>query len=106
MTIFVVEIDGRAIVAFPAEDRIQADVTVEEEWFLEDILVLESEGRPLWDSESDLHVREAFEDEADKWRHAQAQALAEGDIDNADDYLVYLVPVIDPTDEAFNDDES
>lgn len=106
MTIYVAEIGGRAIVAFAAEDRVQAEMTVDEEWFLEDILVLKSDGKPLWDGESELHLREAFDEEADKWRHAQAEALAEGDIDGADDdHLVYLVSVNDPTDEAFNDDE-
>ena len=63
MTVYVAEIDGRAVVAFNADNDLEAELAVEDEIFQNDLAVLESSGRPLWDGEAEIHIREADEDE-------------------------------------------
>ena len=62
--------------------------------------MLESDGRPLWDGIADLHVREAFDEEAERWRTMWRQAIREGEAEVDDAFLTFLVPVSDPTDDA------
>ena len=52
MAVYVAEIDGRAVVAFNAENDLEAQVVIEDEIFQNDLAVLESRGRPIWDGES------------------------------------------------------
>ena len=48
MTVFVAEINGRAIAAFNAENEIHAEERAASKPFQADLTVLENEGRPLW----------------------------------------------------------
>jgi hypothetical protein len=75
MTIYVAEIEGRAIAAFNAETDIAAEQFVEAEYFQEDLLVLETDGRSLWDGKSAIHVREAMEEERALWDSSRARAI-------------------------------
>ena len=59
MTVYVAEIDGRAVVAFNADNDLEAELEIEDEIFQNDLAVLESSGRPLWDGEAEIHIREA-----------------------------------------------
>ena len=103
MTMYVAEIEGRAIVAFNAENDAGAYAIAEEDWFKSDLRVLESEGAPLWDGVSEIHIREAIEEERGKWDASRAQARIEGE--DADDWVAYLVPVSDPTDNDLEDED-
>ena len=47
MTVYVAEINGRAIAAFNAENEIQAEVRGRSKPFRADLTVLENEGHPL-----------------------------------------------------------
>ena len=47
MTVYVAEIDGRAVVAFNADNDLEAELEVEDEIFQNDLAVLESSGRPI-----------------------------------------------------------
>src|SRR4051812_13288650 len=100
MTIYVAEIEGRAIVAFGAENYAEARDLMATEWLHDDLAVLETNGRPLWDGKSELHVREAVEEEHAEWESSWAAALLQGEAtaDEKDEWVVYLVPVSDPTD--------
>jgi hypothetical protein len=43
-------------------------------------------------------VREAFDEEADRWRTMRRQAIGRGEVDEQDDsFVAFLVPVSDPT---------
>lgn len=93
MSVWVLEIEGRGILAFPAETGDQALAFVEQPWLQDDLLCLESGDAPLWDGEAELFVRDPFVEELDRLGKAAAK--------NGDrDFMVYLVPVNDPT----NDD--
>ena len=97
MTVYVAEIDGRAVVAFNADDDLEAELEVEDEIFQNDLAVLESSGRPIWDGEAEIHIREADDDERGKFDSSKAQAILEGEIGGRECWNVYLVPVSDPT---------
>src|SRR5882672_2233515 len=103
MTIYVAEIEGRAVVAFHAETQAEAFHLVREQWFKDDLMVLEFEGKPLW-SGSEIFLREAFGDECGKWEVSRTQARLNGDDDVDDDWPAFLVPVTDPTDDVDFDD--
>ena len=101
MIIFVVEINGCGIAAFNAESEIAGEAFIEEEWFRSDLMALECDGTQLWDGKSEIYLREALPEEADEWRGAYARAQfksidSEFGVDAR--WLLYLVPVSDPTD--------
>ena len=99
MKTYVAEIDGRAVLAFRAEDEREADAWLKSsEAVLDDLAGLENEGRPLWDGESEISVRYASNAETALWRQRAAERT-EKDGGPLDDVIVFLVPVTDPMDD-------
>jgi hypothetical protein len=99
MKTYVAEIDGRAVLAFRAENEREADAWLHtSEAIRDDLAVLENEGRPLWDGESEISVRYASNGETALWRQRAAERTEE-DGDPLDDVIVFLVPVTDPMDD-------
>jgi len=96
MTVFVAEINGRAIAAFNAENEIHAEGRAASKPFRADLTVLENEGRPLWNGTDEIFVRKAFPAEEAQFNASQARAISEKEIDEDDDWLMFLVPVTDP----------
>jgi hypothetical protein len=96
--IFTLEIGGRAVMAFTAEDRMWAEKLIEEETFRSDLTVYEHEGRPLWDGRTDLFLREAFGDEVERFQAARSRAIRSGEMEDGEDFVTFLVAVTDPTD--------
>jgi hypothetical protein len=99
----LVEINGRGISAFNAESKIAGEAFIEEEWFRSDLMTLEGDGTPLWNGKSEIYLREALPEEADQWRVAYARTQfksidSEFGVDAR--WLLYLVPVSDPTDNS------
>ena len=60
MTVYVAEINGRAIAAFNAENEIQAEGRAASKPFRADLTVLENEGHPLWNGTDEIFVRKSF----------------------------------------------
>ena len=74
MKTYVAEIDGRAVLAFRAENEREADAWLKSsEAVLDYLAVLENEGRPLWDGESEISVRYASNAETALWRQRAAE---------------------------------
>ena len=100
-----IEIAGRpTLVVNGSKDEVQDLLT--DSWLLEDLLVLETEGRPLWfGHRKDFFVRPAAEHEASQWEEAFSRALLEGHVtaDDRNGYIVYLVPVADPSNDEEDD---
>jgi hypothetical protein len=93
MTIFVAEIEGRAIVLFEADNIIEARRTIRDD-LRDDFIVF-----GLCVEDTEIFAREAFEDEQAKWQVAHPRPLTEEEIENGLRPLpVYLVRVVDPTD--------
>jgi hypothetical protein len=57
MTVYVAEINGRAIAAFNAENEIQAEVRATSKPFRADLTVLKSEGNSLWNGRDEIFIR-------------------------------------------------
>jgi hypothetical protein len=94
-----IEIAGRpTLVVNGSNDEVQDLLT--DSWLLDDLLVLEAQGLPLWFGRpKDLFVRPAFAEEVSHWETGFNHALSEGHVteDDRGGYIVYLVPVSDPT---------
>lgn len=106
MTVYVAEINGRAIAALDSETQSAAEDWFRGEEFCSDLSSLEDEeDQPVWDGKSEIHVRQAVNEEAEEWEKSHAQALLEEEIDEDDEWLVYLIPVTDVTDEEEDDED-
>ena len=107
MGLFTIEAEGRPIMVLTAEDWEEAREFADGEALRADLLVLEHEGRPLWDGGSGLLVREARPGEVSAWQASFARACADGDADEEDreDWATFLLEVVDPTGDADEDDE-
>ena len=99
MTVYVAEINGRAIAAFNAENEIQAEVRGRSKPFRADLTVLENEGHPLWNGRDEIFIRKAFPEEEAQFDASQARAIKDKEIDEDGGWLMFLVPVTDPTDD-------
>ena len=101
MALYVIEVDGRGVMIFPAEDEDEADDFAASDPLRDDFRMLRLGTAPLWDGNSTLFVRPAHHEEEEAWRAAFAAALQGGDADPADreDWAVFLVPVALPDDD-------
>ena len=95
MTVYVAEISGRGIAAFNAANDTEAEARLANKAFLRDLVVLQNQGRSLWDGVSLIQMRIASPEEAETWQA--------GKTSDDEDLLVFLVPVVDPS--SFDDDE-
>lgn len=101
MTIYVAEIQGKAIAAFSSEGDAAADSRVSGVAFRAGLSVLQNEGRALWDGSSNISARRATRDEGQRWEASRATAVREGELASEDtDWVCYLIPVGD-----FDDDD-
>jgi hypothetical protein len=96
MTIYAVAIKGRGVAAFDAEDGAAAAFRVRDRLFRDDLMVLATDGIPLWDGVTDLVVRQALPLEEAKWRASRAKAIRQGSIEEEDEgWIAFLVALTD-----------
>ena len=96
MTVYVAAIKGRGIAAFYAESGVAAMVRVRDPLFRDDLMVLATDGLPLWDGMADIQVRPAFPEEEARWRASRAKAIRHGNIEREDDtWIAFLVALTD-----------
>ena len=96
MTIYVAAIKCRGIAAFQAENGAAAEIRVRDRMFRDDLMVLATDGVPLWDGVTKIHIRQALPDEEAKWRASRARAVRHGNIEGNDDaWIVFLVALTD-----------
>ena len=99
MNTYVAVIDGKAVLAFRAVDDDQACAMIDDQEgsMRSDLKVLVgTDGKPLWDGKSAIHVREATATQHREWKQARDQAISDGEIDldarnNPDEWNVYLM---------------
>ena len=101
MSLFTLEIEGRPIMVFAGEDQTTAELFAEEPSLHEDLMAFAHEGKPLWDGEAELSVREAHPEEASDWEAAFASAVEDGEADEEEreGFVVFLLEVSDSTEE-------
>ena len=74
-----------------------AELFVRDPAFCDDLMVLASDGLPLWDGMTSILVRQARPDEEAKWRASRAKAIRHGDIESEDHaWIAFLVALTDP----------
>jgi len=117
MKTYVAEINGEAIVAFSAEDPIDADDIVNDAEGGVQISLLKlarADGSVLWDGTSAIIARRATDIEHARWLLGCEQSTgkaSDGAVidpemrDNPDDFCLYLIPVSDPEDDDEDDSE-
>ena len=99
MKTYVASIGGKVVLAFRAEDDDQARAMIDDhEGSLRSDLqaLVGSDGKPLWDGKSDIHVREATPAQHAEWEQSRDQAISDEEIDldagnNPDEWNVYLI---------------
>jgi hypothetical protein len=99
MKTYVARIAGKAVLAFRAEDDDQAREMINnhEGDVRSDLHVLvDTDGKPLWDGTSVIDVREATVAQNSEWEQSRDQAISDGEIDldagdNPDEWNVYLM---------------
>ena len=96
---FTVEIAGRAIAVTNA-DEAQARELIESEEFREDLTIIHSDGKPVWDGKASLDLRPATPDEEEEFE--DADDLDDEDEDEADEdepSVVFLIDIDEEEDE-------
>jgi hypothetical protein len=93
MALFTVEVRGRPILVFSSRDREAVGealaAAISGDWAL-----FGQDGRPIWDGESQLLLRQARPEEAARWQQGFARAARVGD-----SALVFLVEVAGPVED-------
>jgi hypothetical protein len=101
MPLFTVEVAGRPVLVFSEEDRGAAEKLLVSSIGPDLLDFEEEEGRPVWDGEEELTVREARPEEADRWEQGLAEARRDDGSGEADDesHAVFLIEVDPGTEE-------
>ncbi|MGH0256199.1 hypothetical protein NKY39_11590 [Sinorhizobium meliloti] len=105
MIVYVAEISGRGIAAFDAANDIEAQAQLANRGLLRDLIVLQNEGRALWDGVAEIHVRTATPEETEIWQTSRAAAVQSGEDSDDEGRHVFLVPVVDPSHDQFDVDD-
>jgi hypothetical protein len=101
MKTYVAMIGGKAVLAFRAEDDDQARAIIDDQdgSMRSDLKVLvDTDGKPLWDGKSAIEVREATAAQHAEWEQSRDQAIRDDEIDldagnDPDEWNVYLMSV-------------
>lgn len=106
MPLFTLAVQGRPVLVLAQQDLDMAEDLVTSA-IAPDLAELEEAGRPVWDGESELTVRNATPDETSRWELAFAQAKDEGEATEGDreGFAVFLIPIEDPGAEEEEDEE-
>jgi hypothetical protein len=88
---FVLETRGRAVLAFLANSRAQAEDLCSQPWFVEELASYRSCGLPIWDGITQLRIRRADTAEAAELQIAMATERARKEYEGY--VFVFFVPV-------------
>jgi hypothetical protein len=90
---------GKAVLTFRAVDDDQAHAMIDDQEasMRSDLKVLvDADGKPLWDGKSTIQVQEATAAQHAEWKKSRDQAISDGEIDldardDPDEWNVYLM---------------
>ena len=91
--VYVIEMNGKALVAFEAVLGTEANELLKEEWFRDELLLLRSGTKQVWDGASVLKARLANDAEIAEFRSSASRAKGE-ELDGL--FLAYLIPIDRP----------
>jgi hypothetical protein len=99
MNTYVAIIGGKAVLTFRAVDDDQAHAMIDDQEgsMRSDLKVLvDADGKPLWDGKSTIQVQEATAAQHAEWKKSRDQAISDGEIDldardDPNEWNVYLM---------------
>jgi hypothetical protein len=97
MIIFVIEINGRGILAFNADSQLEAERKAQSPQIRSDLMVYETSDGPIWNGKDEIVLREALSDERAQWLFIRANsepAMA----DEHHTLQIYMVEIVNEAD--------
>jgi hypothetical protein len=100
MQTYVATIDDRAVLAFRAENDEQARALMRKISTRAELRqLMDEDGKPLWDGQSAIGVREASAEEDAEWQRSRDEAISDGEIDldvghDPDDWEIYFPEIL------------
>ena len=97
--VFVIEINGKSVLAFNADSQVDAERKAESPMLCSDLMVFETADGPIWNGADEIVVREALPAERENWLFVRAHtepAAGENDLT----LQTYLVDIVNEEDEA------
>jgi hypothetical protein len=88
---FVLELGGRAVLAFSARSMEKAKKLCAQDWFVEELTSYRSGGQPIWDGRADFRIRCANAAEIAELQIAKATERAHREYEGH--VFVFFVPV-------------
>jgi len=74
MIVFVIEINGRSILAFDADSQLEAEQLAMSPEIRSDLMVYETAEGPIWNGQDEIVVREALPEEQASWLSIRANS--------------------------------
>jgi hypothetical protein len=102
MIIFVIEINGRAILAFDADSQLEAEQHAMSPEIRSDLMVYETADGPIWNGQDEIVVRESLPPESARWLFIRANS----EHPVADEHHALHVYLVDIVNEADGDARS
>jgi hypothetical protein len=93
MIVFVIEINGKSVLAFNADSQLQAEQVAEHAEVRSDLMVYETADGPIWNGHDDIVVREALPEERKHWLFIRANS-ARPPSEERLTLQVYLVEIV------------
>jgi hypothetical protein len=87
-TVFVLEIDQRPILAFEATSAREAQELSKEQWLLDDLKRLRSDGEPLWDGKARIRIGPAAGEQVSEVKAAIGARASGSELT-----IIYLLPL-------------
>jgi hypothetical protein len=99
MIVFVIEINGKSVLAFDADSELEAEQEAMSPQIRSDLMVYETADGPIWNGQDEIVVREARPDERAAWLSIRAQSR-EPVGEDRHTLQVYLVEIVNEEDGA------
>jgi hypothetical protein len=98
MIVFVIEINGRSILAFNADSQLEAEHHAMSPQIRSDLMVYETADGPLWNGQDEIIVREALPDERERWLFFHARS--EQPDTPSEEHLTHHIYIVEIVNEA------
>jgi hypothetical protein len=99
MIVFVIEINGKGILAFNADSQLKAEQHAMSPQIRSDLMVYETADGPIWNGRDEIVVREALPDERERWLFIRADSEPP-DTPGRLTLHIYIVDIVNEADGA------
>jgi hypothetical protein len=99
MIVFVIEINGRAILAFDADSQLEAEQRAMSPEIRSDLMVYETADGPIWNGQDEIVVRQALPNERARWLFGRAHTEPpDTSGEEVPALFIYLVEIVNEAD--------